>query len=281
MSRRSVREVSEGGGRVHHRLVGLDVRAWSFVIPQLAHVHAVGIVRRAECGHDHQLGGDRKIHVAGGLDNAGFVEAPRDERLPKMLSELLVASDQRLGALRIYTLDPEQRAAAVKTYLLEHTERAPEIPELAYRYAEQMMLRAYLRWHDEQEWLPSIGLSAERWGIHGLYVPEVPIDIDAEATRLRAVTVTATRTPTRVFETPQHVTVIDSTELRELLIDTPVDVMRDLPGLLRAGDLLVFNDTRVIPARLHGHKDSGGRVESVFEPNGFKARIEFPAAPGH
>jgi hypothetical protein len=29
------------------RLVGLDVRAWSFVIPQLAHVHAVGIVRLA------------------------------------------------------------------------------------------------------------------------------------------------------------------------------------------------------------------------------------------
>jgi lauroyl/myristoyl acyltransferase len=31
--------------------------------------------------------------------------------------------------------------------LLGHTERAPEVPELAYRYAEQMMLRAYLRWH--------------------------------------------------------------------------------------------------------------------------------------
>jgi hypothetical protein len=29
------------------RLVGLDVRVWSFVIPQLAHVHAVGIVRLA------------------------------------------------------------------------------------------------------------------------------------------------------------------------------------------------------------------------------------------
>lgn len=53
----------------------------------------------------------------------------------------------------------------------------------------------------------------------------------ARATRLRAVTVTATRTPTRVFETAQHVTVIDSTELRELLADTPVDVMRELPGL--------------------------------------------------
>ncbi len=39
----------------------------------------------------------------------------------------------------------------------------------------------------------------------------------------------------------------------------------DLPTLLRAGDVLVFNDTRVIPARLHGHKDSGGRVEVLIE----------------
>ena len=39
----------------------------------------------------------------------------------------------------------------------------------------------------------------------------------------------------------------------------------DLPDLLRAGDLLVFNDTRVIPARLFGHKASGGRVELLIE----------------
>lgn len=39
----------------------------------------------------------------------------------------------------------------------------------------------------------------------------------------------------------------------------------DLPALLRAGDLLVFNDTRVIPARLFGHKDSGGRIEVLIE----------------
>ncbi|MFA5627291.1 MAG: tRNA preQ1(34) S-adenosylmethionine ribosyltransferase-isomerase QueA [Thiohalomonadaceae bacterium] len=39
----------------------------------------------------------------------------------------------------------------------------------------------------------------------------------------------------------------------------------DLPGLLHAGDLLVFNDTRVIPARLFGHKASGGRVEVLVE----------------
>lgn len=39
----------------------------------------------------------------------------------------------------------------------------------------------------------------------------------------------------------------------------------ELPGLLRAGDLLVFNDTRVIKARLHGRKASGGKVEALIE----------------
>jgi S-adenosylmethionine:tRNA ribosyltransferase-isomerase len=39
----------------------------------------------------------------------------------------------------------------------------------------------------------------------------------------------------------------------------------DLPGLVGAGDLLVLNDTRVIPARLLGVKDSGGRVEALVE----------------
>ena len=38
-----------------------------------------------------------------------------------------------------------------------------------------------------------------------------------------------------------------------------------LPGLLSAGDLLVFNDTRVMRARLHGNKRSGGRVELLVE----------------
>ncbi len=39
----------------------------------------------------------------------------------------------------------------------------------------------------------------------------------------------------------------------------------DLTRLLRPGDLLVFNDTQVIKARLHGHKDSGGGVEVLVE----------------
>jgi S-adenosylmethionine:tRNA ribosyltransferase-isomerase len=41
--------------------------------------------------------------------------------------------------------------------------------------------------------------------------------------------------------------------------------VRELPGWLRAGDLLVFNDTRVWPARLHGRKRTGGEVELLLE----------------
>ena len=42
-------------------------------------------------------------------------------------------------------------------------------------------------------------------------------------------------------------------------------VFRELPALLRAGDLLVFNDTKVIKARLRGRKATGGAVEALVE----------------
>jgi S-adenosylmethionine:tRNA ribosyltransferase-isomerase len=42
-------------------------------------------------------------------------------------------------------------------------------------------------------------------------------------------------------------------------------IFKDLPSLLRAGDLLVFNDTKVINARLFGEKATGGKVELLIE----------------
>ena len=39
----------------------------------------------------------------------------------------------------------------------------------------------------------------------------------------------------------------------------------DLTELLAAGDLLVFNNTRVLPARFFGHKETGGKVEILLE----------------
>ena len=40
---------------------------------------------------------------------------------------------------------------------------------------------------------------------------------------------------------------------------------KELPDLLNAGDLLVFNNTRVIPARLFAHKSTGGKIEILVE----------------
>ncbi len=46
----------------------------------------------------------------------------------------------------------------------------------------------------------------------------------------------------------------------------PIDhLFTDLPSLLNAGDLIVFNDTKVMKARLFGHKDTGGKVEVLIE----------------
>ncbi len=46
----------------------------------------------------------------------------------------------------------------------------------------------------------------------------------------------------------------------------PIDrIFRDLPSLLRAGDLLVFNDTQVVKARLFGEKSTGGKLELLIE----------------
>jgi S-adenosylmethionine:tRNA ribosyltransferase-isomerase len=57
---------------------------------------------------------------------------------------------------------------------------------------------------------------------------------------------------------------------RLLHLDVPGNTLgdasfRDLPGLLAPGDVLVFNNTRVIKARLRGTKETGGRVEVLVE----------------
>lgn len=56
--------------------------------------------------------------------------------------------------------------------------------------------------------------------------------------------------------------------------------VRDLPEFLRPGDLLIFNDTRVIPARLYGQKESGGRVEILLEriTSGHEVRAQIGAS---
>jgi S-adenosylmethionine:tRNA ribosyltransferase-isomerase len=57
---------------------------------------------------------------------------------------------------------------------------------------------------------------------------------------------------------------------RLLVLDGPSGALdhrqfTDLPGFLRPGDLIVFNNTRVIPARMFGQKASGGKLEILVE----------------
>jgi S-adenosylmethionine:tRNA ribosyltransferase-isomerase len=67
--------------------------------------------------------------------------------------------------------------------------------------------------------------------------------------------------------------------------DTPIvdSQLRNIVDWLRSGDLLVVNDTKVIPARLFGRKESGGKVEVLLErvlsQNSILAQIRASRAP--
>src|SRR5881275_1653887 len=61
----------------------------------------------------------------------------------------------------------------------------------------------------------------------------------------------------------------ERSDARLLVLDRVTGTRRhgaigELPELLRAGDLLVLNDTRVIPARVYGRRPSGGRLELLL-----------------
>ena len=57
-----------------------------------------------------------------------------------------------------------------------------------------------------------------------------------------------------------------SSRLLDGSCSTPINhIFRDLPGLLKAGDLMVFNDTKVINARIFGEKATGGKLELLIE----------------
>jgi S-adenosylmethionine:tRNA ribosyltransferase-isomerase len=74
---------------------------------------------------------------------------------------------------------------------------------------------------------------------------------------------------------------------RMLVLDGSSGTLRDaavaeLPACLAPGDLLVFNDTRVVAARLAGHKPTGGRVEILLERalSGHEALAQISASKG-
>ncbi|MEG4005177.1 tRNA preQ1(34) S-adenosylmethionine ribosyltransferase-isomerase QueA [Microcoleus sp. Pol11C1] len=70
--------------------------------------------------------------------------------------------------------------------------------------------------------------------------------------------------PSRIAQNP----VVPRDSSRLLVVDSPSShqhrIFRDLPDLLEPGDLLVLNNTRVLPARLYGHKPNGPAVEILL-----------------
>lgn len=82
--------------------------------------------------------------------------------------------------------------------------------------------------------------------------------------------------PERIAQNP----VLPRDGSRLLVVKGPTEhshaIFQDLPDLLQPGDLLVLNDTRVLPARLHGYKSSGLPVEVLLlEP------LPVESQPGH
>jgi pyrophosphate--fructose-6-phosphate 1-phosphotransferase len=138
----------------------------------------------------HTIGGDDTNTTA--ADLARFLHE-RDYDLtvvglPKTIDNDVIPIKQSLGAWTA----AEQASTFAQNVLAENgsNPRMLIIHEVMGRGCGWLTAAAaaqYQEWHAGRQWVPSIGLSAERWDIHAVFVPETPIDMDAEADRLRAV----------------------------------------------------------------------------------------------
>ncbi|WP_084037869.1 pyrophosphate--fructose-6-phosphate 1-phosphotransferase [Demequina sp. NBRC 110053] len=138
----------------------------------------------------HTIGGDDTNTTA--ADLAAFLKDNDYDLtvvgLPKTIDNDVVPIKQSLGAWSA----AEQASVFAQNVIGEHRSGprmliVHEVMGRACGWLTAASALKYRQWLDTQEWLPEIGLSKERWDIHGLYVPEQSIDLDAEATRLKAV----------------------------------------------------------------------------------------------
>ncbi|WP_116113547.1 pyrophosphate--fructose-6-phosphate 1-phosphotransferase [Austwickia chelonae] len=138
----------------------------------------------------HTIGGDDTNTTA--ADLAAHLEKTGHHLvvvgLPKTIDNDIVPIRQSLGAMTA----AEQGARFAENVVAEHNSgsRMLIIHEVMGRncgWLTAATARDYRRWLDGREWLPEFGLSREAWEIHGVYVPEVDLDIDAEAVRLKQV----------------------------------------------------------------------------------------------
>jgi pyrophosphate--fructose-6-phosphate 1-phosphotransferase len=138
----------------------------------------------------HTIGGDDTNTTA--ADLAAYLKKHDYELtvvgLPKTIDNDVVPIRQSLGAFTA----AEQGAHYAANVIAEHgaNPRMLIVHEIMGRHSGWLTAattKAYLDWLDQQVWNPGIGLRRERWSPHAVYVPEMELDIEAEAERLRGV----------------------------------------------------------------------------------------------
>lgn len=138
----------------------------------------------------HTIGGDDTNTTA--ADLAAYLHENDYELtvvgLPKTIDNDIVPIRQSLGA---YTA-AEQAAKFARNVIGEHRSNPRmliihEVMGRACGYLTAQATQYYREWLNEQEWVPSAGLSKERWDVHGVYLPEITFDLDVEGSRLRKI----------------------------------------------------------------------------------------------
>ena len=138
----------------------------------------------------HTIGGDdtntTAADLAAFLENNGYHLSVVG--LPKTIDNDVIPIKQSLGAWTA----AEEAAGFAANIIGEHRSgpRMLIVHEVMGRHCGWLTAAAaaeYRKWLDKQEWAPSLGLTKERWDIHGVYVPELALDIDAEAARLHKI----------------------------------------------------------------------------------------------
>jgi diphosphate-dependent phosphofructokinase len=138
----------------------------------------------------HTIGGDDTNTTA--ADLAAYLEEHGYHLtvvgLPKTIDNDIIPIRQSLGAWTA----AEEASEFAQNIIGEHrvSPRMLIVHEVMGRHCGWLTAaaaRSYRAWLDTQEWVPSIGLSRERWDIHAVFLPETKIDIEGEARRLRGV----------------------------------------------------------------------------------------------
>jgi pyrophosphate--fructose-6-phosphate 1-phosphotransferase len=138
----------------------------------------------------HTIGGDDTNITA--ADLAAYLHENGYELtvvgLPKTIDNDVYPIKQSLGAWTA----AEQGAVFAKNVIAEHSAnpRSLIIHEVMGRncgWLTAATAAQYRTWLTGQSWVPQIGLSQESWDVHAVFVPEMGVDLAAEATRLRAV----------------------------------------------------------------------------------------------